>query len=168
MSSELVHPVSGVALKEAQTERLRTANNLADLQDRTLALKNLLGAVAVATTVTVAVSAGANNEAVVTVTCKDANGTAVTAVQCLDLWFAEDAAGTTITTTAYSGTLVANASSGTILTTITAKKRFTVLTNASGVFAGTLTDSAETAGQYCAVKKPLGAGIVVSDALVFG
>lgn len=143
-------------------DELRSRNNLSDLPDRAVALTNLG---VTATTVTVATTAGANNESVITVTVKNASGTTVAAVHRLDLWFSADATGVGLTATAYSGSLVATV--GSLLTTLTAKKHFTIVTAATGIFTGTLTDSAETA-DFCAVAKPLTGAAVVSSALVFG
>jgi len=42
-----------------------------------------------------------------------------------------------------------------------------ILTDATGIFVGSLTDTAKTA-DYIAVMKPTGAGIVVSSAAAFG
>ena len=157
-------PNNGVTLQELMTtEQLIPANNLGDLPNRVAALTNL--GLSSAATVTVTAVAGASNVSTVTVTVKDAAGATVSGVQLLQLWTASDAAGTTISTTAYSSSLVAT--TGTILATITAKHYFEILTDAAGVFVGSLTDTAKTA-DYIAVMKPTGAGIVVSSAAAFG
>lgn len=116
-------------------------------------------------TVTVTAVAGASNVSTVTVTVKDGDGNTVAAVHHLDLVTTSDAAGTTISATSYSGSLVAG--TGAILITHTAKHAFRIATAATGIFVGSLTDTAKTA-DYIAVKKPLGAGVVVSSAMAFG
>lgn len=110
-------------------------------------------------------AAGANNVSTVTVTVKDSDGNTMVGAYVFDLYFAENSAGTTITTTAYSGTLVA--STGAIVTTITAKKHFKVITDpTTGTFVGSLTDTSETAGQYAVAVSP--AGTIDTAAVVFG
>jgi hypothetical protein len=98
----------------------------------------------------------------ITVTSVDASGTTVTGVQQLDLWMSESSTGVGLTADTYSGSLVAT--TGSILETITAKKHFTVLTAASGIFVGSLTDTAEPADQYVVVRRPIGASLKVSAA----
>lgn len=113
-----------------------------------------------ATDVTIALAAGASNGMLITVTAVDGNGAAVAAVHNLELWMSESATGAGLTADAYSGSLVA--STGAILTTLTAKKHFNVVTDANGIFAGTLTDTAKPADQYVAVRKPVGAALKIS------
>jgi hypothetical protein len=115
-----------------------------------------------ATDVTIALAAGAANGMLITVTAVDGNGATVAAVHELELWMSEDATGIGFTADTYSGTLVA--STGSPLTTLTAKKHFTLVTAATGIFAGTLTDTAKPADQYVAVRKPVGATLKVSTA----
>ena len=115
--------------------------------------------------VDVSTAAGANNVSTVTVTVKDSDGNTLVGAYVFDLYFAEDSAGTTITTTTYSGSLVA--STGKIVTTITSKKHFKVITDPStGTFVGSLTDTAETAGQYAVAVSP--SGTIDTAAVVFG
>jgi hypothetical protein len=115
-----------------------------------------------ASDVTIALAAGASNVCTITVTAVDASGTTVTGVHELDLWLSESAVGAGLTADTYSGSLVAV--TGSLLETITAKKHFTVLTHTTGVFVGSLTDTAKPADQYVAVKKPIGAALKVSAA----
>lgn len=110
--------------------------------------------------VAVALAAGANNVMGVTITVQDEDGNTVTGVHQLDVWASELATGLALTGDTYSGDLVASA--GYILATPTAKKRWTVLTAATGIFTGNLTDTAEPQDQYIVVKNPIGAGITVS------
>lgn len=113
----------------------------------------------------VSTAAGANNVSTVTVTAKDADGNTLVGAYVFDLYFAENAAGTTITTTTYSGSLVAT--TGAIITTITAKKHFKLTTDATtGTFVGSLTDTAETASQYAVAVNP--SGTIDVAAVVFG
>lgn len=144
-------------------ERLLPANNLSDLPDRVQASTNLHGYKGVGLTVTAV--AGASNVSTVTVTVKDANGVTAAGIHWLELITTSDAAGGTISATAYSGSLVAG--TGTLLITWTAKHAFLIATDATGVFIGSLTDTAKTA-DYVAVKKPASAGLVVSSAMAFG
>lgn len=155
------NPANGLDLAKSMDSRaLQPANNLADLPDRAAASNNLTGIRG--TTVTVTALAGASNVSTVTVTVKDANGAAVTGVHYLDLITTSDAAGTTISSTAYSGTLVA-----TTVVTPVAKHAFLIATDSTGVFVGSLTDTAKTA-DYIVVKKPASSGIVVSAAAAYG
>lgn len=158
------NPNSGLILTELMdSEALLPANNLSDLPDRSLALQNLAGYRGV--TVTVTALAGAANVSTISVQVVDVNGTARTGIHWLWLLTASDAAGGTISAAAYSGTLVAV--TGTIPLTVTAKHAFMVATDATGLFVGSLTDTAKTA-DYIAVKRPSSAALVVSPAMAFG
>ena len=115
--------------------------------------------------VDISTAAGANNVSTVTVTVKDSDGNPLVGAYVFDLYFAEDSAGTTITTTDYSGSLVAG--TGAIITTITAKKHFKVITDpTTGTFVGSLTDTAETALQYAVAVSP--SGTIDVSLVVFG
>jgi hypothetical protein len=117
----------------------------------------------IASTVTVALTAStAANEMVITITAKDAAATTVAAVHQLEFWMSEAATGIGLTADAYSGDLVVG--TGALHSAHTAKKHWSVVTAATGIFVGVLTDSAKPADQYVAIKRPLGAGIVVSAA----
>jgi hypothetical protein len=151
-------------IEDLNTEALIPANNLADIYDMPTALSNL-GISKKTVTVTVTAVAGAANVSTVTVTSKDANGATVTGIQWYLLLTTSDAAGGTISATAYSGTLVAV--TGTIPITYTAKHAFLVATDATGVFVGSLTDTAKTA-DFIAVLSPLGPSSVMSAAMAFG
>lgn len=171
----IVNSHTGLATIEiASGDDMHPANNLGELRSPATALVNL-GLTSTATeinaldgigvTVTIGIAAGGANESVVTVTVKDAAGSTVAAVHWLELITVSDTAGTTISTTAYSGSLVA--STGALLSTHVDKHHFLVATAATGIFVGTLTDTAATA-DYIAVKRPLGAGVIVSAALAYG
>lgn len=113
-----------------------------------------------ASKVAVTLAAGANNVMAVTIKAQDEDGNTVTGVHQLDVWASELSTGLALTGDTYSGDLVATA--GYILASPTAKKRWTVLTAATGIFTGNLTDTAEPQDQYIVVKNPVGAGITVS------
>lgn len=110
--------------------------------------------------VSIALAAGANNVMGVTVTVQDEDGNTVAGVHQLDVWASELNTGLALTGDTYSGNLVATA--GYILAEPTSKKRWTVLTAATGIFTGNLTDTAEPQDQYIVVRNPVGAGITVS------
>lgn len=113
-----------------------------------------------ASDVTIALAVGAANGMLITVTAVDAAGATVAAVHELELFMSTSSVGALLTATAYSGSLVA--STGALLTTLTAKKHFTLVTDANGVFVGTLTDTAKPATEYVCVKKPGRASLKVS------
>lgn len=159
----LTNPETGKTLAHAiDSEALHPGNNLADVRSIVTALENV-GITAYSVTVTAL--AGAANVSTVTVSVVDYAGNVVPGVFSLLLWTSSDAAGTTVSATAYSGSLVAT--TGTILTTETAKHVFEIITASSGVFVGSLTDTAKTA-DYIAVRGPLNGKIVVSAAAAFG
>mgnify|MGYP003387135636 CR=1 FL=1 len=161
----LTNPKTTKALiEDLNTEALIPANNLADLYDLPTSLTNL-GLVKKTVTVSVTAVAGAANVSTVTITAKDANGATVTGIQWFEVITTSDSGGGTISATAYSGSLVAV--TGTILATYTAKHAFLVATDATGVFVGSLTDTAKTA-DFIAVMSPLGAAPIVSSAMAFG
>lgn len=110
--------------------------------------------------VSIGLAAGANNVMAVTITVQDEDGNTVAGVHQLDVWASELSTGLALTGDTYSGNLVASA--GYILAEPTSKKRWTVLTAATGIFTGNLTDTAEPQDQYIVVKNPIGAGITVS------
>jgi hypothetical protein len=117
----------------------------------------------VATTVSVSLlAATAANGMDITITAKDAAGTTVAEAHQLEFWMSEAATGIGLTGDDYSGDLVAT--TGVILSAHTAKKHWSVSTAATGIFVATLTDDAKPADQYVAIKKPVGAALVVSAA----
>jgi hypothetical protein len=71
-----------------------------------------------------------------------------------DLWISSSAIGANVTAAAFSGTLVPT--TGALQATITAAKVFTILTDATGKFIGSLTDTAKTVGQYAVVRRHRG------------
>lgn len=115
-----------------------------------------------ASTVTIALAAGAANTMGITVTCKDAAGNTVPGVHQLEIWMSENSGGAGLTGDTYSGDLTAT--TGAILSAHTAKKHWSVATASTGIFAASLVDTAKPADQRVAVKSPLGAAVVVSAA----
>lgn len=114
-----------------------------------------------AKTVTVAIAASATTDGMdITITAKDAADATLDAVHALEVWMSEDASGIGLTADTYSGDLTASV--GSILTALTAKKHWSVVTAATGIFTGTLVDSANPADQYVAVKNPFNGKVVVS------
>jgi len=114
-------------------------------------------------TITIGLAASATTDGMdITVTVKDAAGATVAAVHQLEIWMSEAATGIGLTADAYSGDLTAT--TGAILSEHTAKKHWSVVTAATGIFAATLVDSANPVDQYVAAKRPFGAGLVVSAA----
>lgn len=113
-------------------------------------------------TVTIALAAGASNTMTITATVKDVFGATVAAVHNLEIWMSEAATGIGLTADAYSGDLTATA--GAILSAHTAKKHWSVVTAATGVFTASLVDTAKPADQYVTVRKPGGGSVVVSAA----
>lgn len=109
--------------------------------------------------VTIGLAAGATNVCTVTVQSVDGLGAPLAGVQLLDLYFSNSAVGANITPTTYSGSLVAT--TGAILATVVAAKVFTVLTDATGKFVGSLTATAKPVGEYVVVRRQRG-DLVVS------
>lgn len=114
-----------------------------------------------AATITVAIAASATTDGMdITVTAKDAAGSTIDAVHCLEMWMSEAATGIGLTGDTYSGDLTAG--TGAILSAHTAKKHWSVVTAATGIFVGTLVDSANPTDQYVAVRNPFNSKVVVS------
>jgi hypothetical protein len=95
---------------------------------------------------------------------KDRQGNNVAGVFPLEVYYSESSAGIGLTADAYSGTLTAVSNKGAILTALTAKKHVSAVTNASGLLTLLVVDSANPADQYVCVKRPYGAGVIVSAA----
>lgn len=180
------NPASGLALKEqVNSDALIPRNNLADLPDRAAALSNLGvtssaaelnildgvtataaelnltdGAVA---TVTIALAASATTDGMdITITAKDAAGATLESANELVMFMSESATGLGLTGDTYSGDLTAG--TGKILGTMTAKKCWLIQTHTTGIFVGTLVDSANPVDQYVVVVKPQTQGRVISAA----
>ena len=104
-------------------------------------------------TVTLAAAAAASTVCEVTITVKDAGGTAIPLAIPFDVWLSDAATGAGLTGTTASGTVTAKAASGAVISTYTAKKALRVQSLGTGVFVLEITDSAKTAFYVC-VKNP--------------
>lgn len=111
-------------------------------------------------TVTIALTAGAVNTLVATITVKNSAAVTVAAVHELEVWISDAASGIGLTADAFSGAVTA--STGAIHTALTAKKHVLAATAATGILVIEVVDTAEPADIYVACKQPLGAGVVVS------
>ena len=98
----------------------------------------------------------------ITITVQDQGGNTVAQTHQLEIYMSEAATGIGLTGDTYSGTLTASV--GAILSALTAKKHFTVVTAANGIFTGTLVDSANPADQYVVVVEPGTGKLTVSAA----
>lgn len=98
----------------------------------------------------------------VTVTAKDEANATIAAPFPLLLWMSEAATCAGVTADTYSGSLTAG--TGTILGTPTTKKVFQVQTAATGIFVGTLVDSANPADQYVCIAHPVTGAPIASGA----
>jgi len=116
---------------------------------------------------TFAAAAGATNVANVTITPKDAGGTALTGISNLEIWLSDAGTGAGITGTTASGTVTAKSGEGTVLSALTAKKHLIGQTKAAGTFVLEITDTAKT-GFYVCVANPVTGLISASDVLVTG
>ncbi len=114
-------------------------------------------------TVSISLAASATTDGMeAAIQVKDRQGNNVAGVFPLEVWYSEAATGIGLTADAYSGALTAVANKGAILSALTAKKHVSAVTNASGLLTLLVVDSANPADQYVAVKRPYGAGVVVS------
>ena len=104
----------------------------------------------VAASVTFAAAAGGANVCEVTITVKNADGTAIALPHNLDVWLSDAATGAGLTGTSASGAVAAKAASGTDLSTYVAKKALYVQTLATGVYILSITDTAKTGFYPCA------------------
>lgn len=110
---------------------------------------------------TIALAVSATTDGMdITVTVTDKNGGGVTAPVALGFWMSDAATGIGLTADAFSGDLTAT--TGAIHTALTAKKEWTVVTDATGVFVGELVDSANPTDVYAAASVPNASGITVS------
>lgn len=114
---------------------------------------------------TVAFAAGAANVCTITVTWKDRSGNTVKGVRAFDIYLSDAATGAGLTSSAISGEVVAT--TGASLATVTTHKRWTVQSAATGIFVGSMTDTAKTQGLYvCVVDPQTGLPIVSASATV--
>lgn len=116
---------------------------------------------------TITFAAGAANVCTVTITWKDRDGNTVQGVRAFDVYLSDASTGAGLTGTAISGELVAT--TGSSLATVTTHKRWTVATATTGVFVGSLTDTAKSANLYiCAIDPQTGLPIVSASKTVTG
>lgn len=156
------NPSSGLTLQELMTtEQLIPANNLADLPNVVTALTNLAGA-SVIGSVSFSVAAGASNVCILTGTIKDRLGATIAGVRELEVYISEAATGVGVTADTYS--TGASITTGTIVAALTANKVWRLLTNSSGVFAISITDTAKPADQYLVAVNPVTRALNVSAA----
>lgn len=116
-----------------------------------------------ATQATVTVGDESANARAITIQLKDAFGRNVTRPHTVEVFVFADAAGLDITATGGS-TGIAIGASGKILTTVTAKKRFTCRTTATGLLTLTYTDTG-TDVAFLGVQLPNGTIVFGSQAL---
>lgn len=112
---------------------------------------NLLDVAEVALPQKVAISnakGGSSNICLVTFQVQDGAGNNVANVTALDVWLSDAATGIGLTATTASGTVGAG-TSGTDLAWITASKAARVLTDATGKYILSITDSAKTGFYPC-------------------
>ena len=114
-----------------------------------------------------AIAQGASsNITLVTIQVEDKNGNAIAGVYSLAIWLSDAATGIGVTGTTASGNVVAGAS-GTDIVDLTSKKVKKVLTDATGKYILSITDTAKT-GFYVTVVNPSTGLLVVSRQLVAG
>ena len=113
---------------------------------RACCYKNELTPVA---SITAAAAASTANVSLVTIQCKDAKGNALAHKVKLEIWLSDDAGGMGVTSTTASGNVVASGTDGAVLTALTAKKHLSVVTDATGEFILSITDTAKTAFVVC-------------------
>jgi hypothetical protein len=132
-----------------------TVRTRVDLEDFEKTAVEILKWSELGTNISFVAGAGGSNGCVFTIQVVDATGAPVNAVFNLAAYFSSSAVGANLTAAAFTGDLVAGAS-GAILTEFVAKKYFDLITDATGKFIGTLTDTAKTQGQYLVVPRPRG------------
>jgi len=113
-------------------------------------------------TFTIAIAASATTDGMdITITAVDENGDTVAGLRDLMMWMTDAATGAGLTADSFSGDLTAG--TGAIIGALTAKKAWMLQTGATGVFVGTLVDSANPADVYVAVRDPVGGLPIVSE-----
>jgi hypothetical protein len=112
--------------------------------------------------VSIALAAGGTNVMQATLQVTDADGNPVKKVFAIDFWMSEAATGIGLTGDTYSGSLTHT--TGSALQEVVAKKHYRSLTDANGKLVFTITDTAEPADQYVAVRHPMTGAVVVSGA----
>jgi len=98
----------------------------------------------------------------ITITVKDTGGNTIAGTHQFEMYMSEAATGIGITGDAYSGDLTATV--GAILSAVTAKKHWSVVTAATGIFTATLVDSGNPTDQYVVVPNNATGSLTVSAA----
>lgn len=109
-------------------------------------------------TASIALAAGASNGMLITITVQDSDGNTLAGIYSLEVYMSEASTGIGLTADTYSGDLVA--STGGVAAVRTSKKAWLLQTASTGIFAGTLTDTAKPADQYVVVVLPSGQRVV--------
>lgn len=94
----------------------------------------------------------------ITVTVKDADGNTMAGIYAFEMYMSEAATGIGLTGDTYSGDLTASV--GGVAAVRTSKKAWLIQTHTTGIFTGTLVDSANPADQYVVVVLPSGQRVV--------
>ncbi len=110
-------------------------------------------------TVDIALAASATTDGMdITITVEDADGNTMAGIYAFEVYMSEAATGIGLTGDTYSGDLTASV--GGVAAVRTAKKAWLLQTAATGIFTGTLVDSANPADQYVVVVLPTGQRVV--------
>lgn len=117
--------------------------------------------------VTISVAAGSANVSLVTFQLKDAAGNALTVPTEMTIWLSDASTGIGLTATTASGAVGAGAS-GTDFGAMTAKKALDVLTDATGKYILSITDTSKTGFFPCCTipgvnKAAVGAQLVTGN-----
>lgn len=104
--------------------------------------------------VTIGLAAGASNVCTITVQAVDGLGAALAGIQQFRLYMSSSAVGATVSAVAYSGSVVAT--TGAILATVTAKWVFDIITDSTGKWVGSLTDTAKTQNEKAVIVRSRG------------
>lgn len=112
---------------------------------------------------TIALAASATTDGMdITVTAKDRNGNTLARAFAFHMFMSESAAGLGLTADTYSGDLTST--TGTTLGTLTSKKAWLLQTHTTGIWVGTLVDSANPTDQYVVVSHPVNGAMTISAA----
>lgn len=106
------------------------------------------GEVAQPETAAISNAAGTTNVSLVTFQLKDGGGNVLAAVTALDVWLSDAATGIGLTATTASGAVAAG-TSGTDIGVLTTKKANRVLTDATGKYILSITDTSKTTFYPC-------------------
>lgn len=111
-------------------------------------------------TVTMAAAAGSANVAEVTLTVKNADGTALAVPTVIDFYISDAATGIGLTASAPSTGIAAKTSNGALVGTLTSTKAIRIITKADGTAIIQITDTGKTAYYPVVVNPVTGAPIV--------